>query len=305
MKESNITSGKSKWYGRLAWLFLILFSVFWSLGTFFFSVLLGFSALFAFFAFHYSDLKISLFDSASDQGNKSYTSPTGSPVQSEPALIVRRIIRVFIIIVGSFVLFTFVAGIFSSKDKNAPVQATDATDNETSAAGDNDDATSYTNKGIELFNNGLYDSALFYYDKVLAINPNDADGIYNKALAYFMKQDYRKSVGIVKKCLRLNPDYNTGWWLLGDDYYSMNQYDSALISLEKAYRNDYSDSGFLELLGDTYLKSDNRSKAKDIYLQVIQQDTTKADVYKQLAELDPDNANVYRARAAALERTPK
>jgi tetratricopeptide (TPR) repeat protein len=39
------------------------------------------------------------------------------------------------------------------------------------------------NKGLTLDNLGNYTGALQYYDKALAINPNDANALINKALA--------------------------------------------------------------------------------------------------------------------------
>jgi tetratricopeptide (TPR) repeat protein len=299
--EPAPTSSKSKWYGRLAWLFLVLFSIFWSLGSFFFWILLGISSIFAFYSFHYSEVKISFFNSPPKPANPYQPGSTGPSSTGLPADLMRKIIRTIIIVAGSFIFFLFVVGIFSKNDEDAPGETTNEPENQTSSV-TTDSTPSNMDRGIEHFNNGEYDSAIFYYDKVLQFNSEDVDGIYNKALAFYMKQDYRKSISLVKKSLRLNPDYNTGWWLLGDAYYSMNQYDSAITSLEKAHNNNYTEPGFLELLGDAYFKKDNRTKAKEIYLEVIRQDTTKADVYRQLAELDPSNAEDYRARAAALEK---
>ncbi|MEJ0054435.1 MAG: CDC27 family protein [Bacteroidota bacterium] len=288
--EPNSTSDKSKWYERLAWLSLVLFSIFWSVDPFFFWTLLGVSMAFWFFAFYYSDVKISIFNSPPKQANfRQPYGTAGSSPSSLPPDLTRKIIRTIIIIAGSFIFFLFVVGIFSGNNDDTSTEVASEPEKQTSVTNTNDNP-SFMDRGIDFFNNGDYDSAIFYYDKVLQFNSDDVDGIYNKALVYYMKKDYRKSISLVKKSVRLSPDYNTGWWLLGDDYYSMNQYDSAMISLEKAYNNNYNEPGFLELLGDTYLKKDNRSKAKEMYLKVIEQDTTDADVYRHLAELDPSNA---------------
>ena len=162
-----------------------------------------------------------------------------------------------------------------------------------------------TKRGMLFFNQANYDSALWYYEKALVANSEDQYALYNKALVFLTKQDYRKSISVVKKCLRLHPDYNEAKWLLGDDYYWLRDYDSAQVTLEQAYDNGYKDPGFIQLLGDVYLKNDNRSKATEFYKQVIALDTTRAEVYKQLIELDPENAEWYRKKANSLESTSK
>ena len=197
-------------------------------------------------------------------------------------------------------------GIFSSKDIDADNDgSTESVQVEASEPTDSDKLNAYTDKGNDFFSQAQYDSALKYYEKSLVIDRDNQYSQYNKALVYYMKKEYRRSIPLVKKCLREHPDYNEAWWLLGDDYFSINNYDSAILCLEKAYTNDYRDSGFLEQMAETYLKKDNRAKAKEFYLKVLEQDSTKVEVYRNLAELDPGNADRYRKKANALEQSTK
>jgi predicted Zn-dependent protease len=110
---------------------------------------------------------------------------------------------------------------------------------------------------------------------------------------------------IIKRCLRDHPDYNEGLWLLGDDFYSVSYYDSAILTLEKAHQNNYDDPGFLQLLGDAYRKKNNRSKAAELYKEVLARDSSRAEVYRQLAELEPSRAAWYQKKADAIEESPK
>ena len=304
MEEQNNLPVKNKWKVRLAILFLVLFAFFWSLGPFFFWVLFSFAAYFVFLAFYSSDIKISMFEQRRTPENpyRGYKSPDGAIAPPPQILFVRKIIRVFVITLAAMFAFFFLIGVFFGKDEE---EVTAEPVKMTSVPEEDNVFNTYSNKGIEFFNQAQYDSALKYYNKALLISPDEQYTLYNKALAYYMKEEYRRSISIVKKCLRKHPDYNEAWWLLGDDYFFSNNYDSAILCLEKAYNNNYSDPNFLQQMAETYLKKDNRGKAKEFYLKVIEQDTTKIEAYRKLAELDPGNANIYRKKVNMLEQSSK
>lgn len=306
MEEPTDLPNKSKWSVRLAIVFLLLFAVFWSLGPFFFWILLGLSSYFIFLAFYSSDIKITLFEQRKAPENPYRAYPPSDRTSVPPQVLTLR--KVFRLIVLSFLalfVFFFLIGVFFGKDhesnmdaKSEPVKI----ESENSDVSEGDQVNDYTNKGNDFFAQTNYDSALNYYERALALDRNNQYALYDKALVFYMRQDYRGSMKIVKKCLLDHPDYNEAWWLLGDDYSSVNNYDSAIYCLERAYNNNYSDPGFLQLMAETYLKKDNREQAKVFYLKVIELDTTKAEVYKKLAELDPGNAERYRRKVNALER---
>ena len=303
MEESSPSTTKSKWQGRLALLFALLFSIFWSLDSFFFWVLLGLSTGFGLLTLLSSGIIISLFNRPPTPQNpyRIYQSPPTDSAPADPVFILRKIMRVVLIVAAGIVVFLFVVGIFADKSPDTKTDS-EQPKNLTSTTVD---TNALNEKGNAFFNQANYDSSLWYYEKALVANPNDQYALYNKALVFLMKQDYRYSITIVKKCLRLYPDYNEGMWLLGDDYYSMHNYDSAQFTLEQAYDNGFKDPGFMQLMGDVYLKKDNRAKAAEFYKNVIAIDTTKVEVYKQLIELDPDNADWYRKKANSLESNSK
>ena len=300
MEQQDVT-GKNKWYARLAWVFLFLFALLWSLGAFFFWVLLGFAGIFCFLSLYNSDIKIPLFDNPK-QANpyKSYSGNSGSTVL--PGQLGPKLIRVFVIVAGGLFVLSIGLGIFSGSDETVPSDQLPVEQGTEVLTTSIDEPISYGSKGIELFNDGLYDSALYYYDKALAENPADNDALFNKALAYFMKKEYRTSIGIVKRYNQQNSDNNQGLWLLGDNYYELNQYDSALYSLERAYNNNFEEPDFMELLGDTYQMTGSADKAKAMYLKVVQKDSTNAEVYLELIKVDPENAATYREKANSIKK---
>ncbi|CAN5543211.1 hypothetical protein BH10BAC4_BH10BAC4_01060 [soil metagenome] len=298
MEQKADTSGKSKWFGQLGWLFITLFAVFWSLGSFFFWFLLGLSAMFGSLSMIYSGIHISLFDNLPTNKSpyQSYTSAMGRPPVAGNELNLKKALRIFFIIGVTIFMLVFVVEIFAP-DNEATTESIEVEPVQSESI----EEPTFASRGITLFNDGQYDSALMYYNKALEVTPNDADLVYNKALAYYLKEDYRTAIRIARSCLRLSPDYREAWWLQGGSYFELNQYDSAIFSLETAYSKNLREQNFLILLGNVYLKKGNRSKAKDLYLEVVKIDTTQAEVYRQLAELDPEHAESYRAKAKAID----
>ncbi len=290
-EPQNLPSG-NKWLKGLSLIFLLLFGIFWSLGTFFFWVLGGLSVIFALLALSSSGIKFPSFDPFSQTTNPYPPKGSGTSVRTP-----WNPLRVILIVMGAVLVISILINLFSNSDQ-APVE--DTSDSNQSEPEQDGDATPLVDKGNVFFNQSQYDSALRYYGMALKVDPSDQYAQYNRALVFFMTKDYRMSIGMIKKCLREHPDYNEAWWLLGDGYYSTNKYDSAAASLERAYNNEFKDPSFLQLLGDVYQAQSNNSKATELYKKVVEQDTTKLEVYQKLIALDPDNADFYRSKVKSL-----
>ena len=213
-----------------------------------------------------------------------------------------RIVRTIIYSFFALFLFFFVIGIFFGKKAQSPSESTESTE-VMSADEEPDDGTALLNdKGNAAVAEKKYDSAIWYYDKALEINPENRYALYNKGLTYTLQQDYRRANFFARKCLRYHEDYNPAWWLLGYNYDLMNNSDSALYCLEKAYDKGYSQPDFLQLMAEVYVKKDQRPNAVEAYRKVLEQDSTKVDVYTKLSELDPSHAAEYRKKAKALKQ---
>lgn len=305
MKNSaNLSTGK-KWNKRLAWLFLILFAVFWSLDPFFFWILLALSAYFGTMVLISSESFKGFFDSITQPQAQRPQPARPRPIVSEtvasdPAII-PKFGRIAILIVGGLMLFFFVVGIFAGNaDEGVNISA-----NNSEITGVAGSVEWFDSKGNLAMDNQLYDSARMYYDMALAIDPQDRYALYNKALVYTLEQDYQRANGLARKCVRYHSDYDPAWWLLGYNYDLLNQVDSAIYTLEKAYRHGYSQPDFLYLLGEVYLKKNQKSNAREVFQKLIGLDSTKVEAYRHLAELDPSNANRYTNKANQIEQSTK
>jgi tetratricopeptide (TPR) repeat protein len=299
VNEQTASSGKGKWYKLIAILFAALFSIFWSLGSFFFWFLLGMSLYFGFLALYSSGIEFNLFEGRPREQDRygSFRNPQGQS-QGNP-VSATKIVRIVVFSIVGFFFFLVLVGLFVGED--AP-DSTDTTSSENASMPDEANGTiDYTTKGNDFFSAANYDSAIWCYDQVLAGNPTDQYGLYNKSLSFFMKKEFTTSIDIVKKCLAEHPDYNEAWWLLGDDYYSINNLDSATYCLERAYNNNFREANFLQLMAENYVKLGEQQKAKEFYLQVVDKDPSNVDSYKELIKLDPENSDQYQRKISELE----
>ena len=305
MEEINNPDEPNNWKGRLALLFAFAFALFWSLGPFFFSTLLALSVFFGLLALIGSGairpFISSLFNRQPQvpQPNQSYQPHPETKVTSNALQTFRKIVRNVIIALAALFAFFFIVGIFVGQDDEPAAEAT----KEVIENSEPDDGTSAWNElGNATLDRKHYDSAILYYDKALAIDPQNTYALYNKGLTFTLQQDYSRANGFTRKCLRYHQDYNPAWWLLGYNYDLMYNTDSALYCLERAYSNGYNQPDFLQLVAEVYVKKNLRANAIKAYTMVLEQDSTKLDIYTKLAELDPSNADSYRRRASAIQK---
>ena len=65
----------------------------------------------------------------------------------------------------------------------------------------------YIDKGISLAESGHVPKAITYYDKVLAIDPNDVDALNNKGIALDDLGKYQEAITYYDKILTIDPNY--------------------------------------------------------------------------------------------------
>lgn len=309
MEESN-TNQSPKWPGRLTILFALLFALFWSLGSFFFWILLGLTIYFGFLAVYLSagvKQRISDFASSFTRSQRPPKNPyqafrPRTEVQADPTtttLKVAKLIRgLFFLFLGLFLTF-FIIGIFSGTDEDTRDGANiDVNQNDTP---DVEVTTDWNERGNAALQDNNFDSAFYYYDKALAIDPENMYSLYNKGLAYSLRQDYRRSNGLARRCIQYHPDYFPAWWLLGYNYDLIANTDSAVYCLEKAYSDGYRQPDFVQLIAEVYTKKSRLKDALQAYQQLVEMDTTRADIFRKMAELDPSMAERYLGKAHALD----
>ena len=98
-----------------------------------------------------------------------------------------------------------------------------------------DNVSALINKGLALDNLGNHIQAIQYYDKALAIDPNDVDALYNKGNALDSLGNHTQAISYYDKVLDIDPNdvdalYNKGVALahLGNYTQAISYYDKVL-----------------------------------------------------------------------------
>ena len=172
--------------------------------------------------------------------------------------IISKVIRiVWVSGISLFVLF-LVIGIFSKKQDDQQVASP-----ETTQVFETDEATVWNEKGYEFYLNKDYDSALFYYDRILRLEPGNASAWYSRGLVFYDQQ----------------------------------MMDKALESFSRAYDAGMRDAFLSHVLAYLYDNTGNTSRAIGFYKEALEMDSSRADIYARLAELEPSNATRYKELA--------
>lgn len=146
------------------------------------------------------------------------------------------------------------------------------------------------------------DSAIGYFSRALEIDPEYDEAAYQKALAYYEQKKYAESIESLNAVLANNPEFYNAMLLLGDCYYVQRQYDEALSWYENAYQNGGIRTRILcHIMAYIYDTKGNYNKAIQLYQEALSYDSSIIEIYQRLGELIPDEkGNFYRTRAAKM-----
>jgi tetratricopeptide (TPR) repeat protein len=168
---------------------------------------------------------------------------------------------------------------------------------------DNQNAEALFGYGNTLFTKGYPDSSIYYYDRVLELEPAFYDAQYNKAWVFYQQKKYNESIEELNSLIESNPDYYGAYQLLGDCHYSTSNYDDALLNFETAYNNNWKNQWVCHVMGYLYDVKNDTERAVGLYEESLQYDENNAEVLKRLGELLPgERGEVYRQRFASLSK---
>ena len=93
---------------------------------------------------------------------------------------------------------------------------------------------SLNNQGMALFSQGEYEAAIPYFDKALAINPDDAIALNNKGAALLNLHKYEEAIPYLDKALEITPDFALASRNKGMALIRLNRYEEAIPYFDKA-----------------------------------------------------------------------
>ncbi|MGD9673462.1 MAG: tetratricopeptide repeat protein [Candidatus Nitrosocosmicus sp.] len=107
-------------------------------------------------------------------------------------------------------------------------------------------------KATQLHDAGNYDEAITYYDKVLAIDPNDVYALGNKGGALFNLGKYDEAITYYDKVLVIDPNDVYALGNKGGALFNLGKYDEAITYSDKALAIDPNDIFALYYKGTFY-----------------------------------------------------
>jgi len=228
-----------------------LFALTWSFPSFLNWTLL-LAAGYCFFLYWFYQPKAEMFQRTGEFEFRSV-----NPAQRMDALF-RRVVRIVSLsVAGLFVVF-LVLRTFSGGDQ----ELTPANfDEEETERPEDDDVTALNERGYNFYLNKQYDSAIYYYDRALG----------------------------------LEPDNGAVWLNRGLVYYDQEKTDKAIEAFSRSYDAGVRDAFLSHVLAYLYDNGGNTTRALSFYKEAVGMDSSRSDIYSRLAELEPANAARYKA----------
>ena len=151
-----------------------------------------------------------------------------------------------------------------------------------------DNVSSLTGKGDALYYQEKYDQAIQYYDKALAIDPNDTYALSSKGYALDGLGKYEEAIEYYDKGLAIDPNdanaLNGKGYALGN----LGNYTEAVEYLDKALAIDPNDA--------------NALNNKGLSLDGLGNYTESIQYYDKALAIDPNDANALNGKNLTLKK---
>lgn len=219
--------------------------------------------------------------------------PRGSFSKKLAPQTITKLIAIGVLVVIGFIFFLIIGVITSAEDQTEMVEGTKELLREAFQS-EPDNVETLTTLGNQFFESTQYDSALVYYEKVLAIDPNNSAALYNKGLVYYRQTKYDASVSVFNQYIQLYPEVGSAYQMQGNNYYERQIYESSFDWYKKAYALGERDPFLCHALGWLYDERQDWVNATLLYKEALQLDSTRADIYLRLAELDHNKSATYK-----------
>lgn len=286
---------KSKFAKRYQWFAIgsaYLLALLWPLGSYVVWVLLGAISYFVFLIFYYQPRRA--------RGGQEYArweQKTSSTFKNKISPKVIGII-IFIFVFFSIIIFVVTTIVSFMNDETSFTESIDNDSYDRDALKENpNDLDALTNIGNGFYSSGEYDSALYYYNKILKIDASNSSGLYNKALVFQQQKNYSQSTEVIRQCLSIYPEYTDALLLLGDNYYLDQKYNDAIVWYEKAYDQGARSSALLHIMAYIYETQNRKGDAIRFYKETLAQDSSIVEIYDRLGALEPERASWYKSKA--------
>jgi tetratricopeptide (TPR) repeat protein len=101
-------------------------------------------------------------------------------------------------------------------------------------AGENETATVWFMKGLDLYNQEKYDESLEAYNRALELDPNDFEAWNNKGIDEGLLGMYDEALKSFENAVALNESYAEAWYNMGVIYDFKGYYHTAIQAYKRA-----------------------------------------------------------------------
>jgi tetratricopeptide (TPR) repeat protein len=147
------------------------------------------------------------------------------------------------------------------------------------------------NKGVALDVMGRHEEAIEWYDKVLAIDPNDVKALNNKGAALDLLKRHKKAIKWLDKALAIDPHYVIALGNKGLALGKLGQHKKAIKWLDKALAIDPNN-----------IKALNN---KGVALDYLERHEEAIEWYDKVLAIDPNNDHTLNNKKESLARLRK
>ncbi len=128
------------------------------------------------------------------------------------------------------------------------------------------------------------DSAIYYYECFMEVNPNKYDINYNLGALYGnYKKDIQKATKHLQKAIRLKPEKAEPYLFLGTMYLRNQHVNQAIQYLEAAHKREPQNYSLLKNLGVAYFYNREYSKSLKFYQRALKLNKNDKSLYRNIA----------------------
>lgn len=173
---------------------------------------------------------------------------------------------------------------------------------------DPQDAEAYNNRGVAYAKKGEYDLAIEDFNKALELNPKYVEAYNNRGNAYGKKGEYDKAIADFTRVIELNPQYAEVYYTRGAAYAIKCEYELAIADFNKVIELNPKDARVYNNRGNAYAIKGEYDKAIGDFTKAIELNPKDAEVYYTRGTAYAANGDYDRAIAdynKAIELNPK
>jgi tetratricopeptide (TPR) repeat protein len=148
-----------------------------------------------------------------------------------------------------------------------------------------DNAEAYENMGRAYYLKRSYDKAIKLFQKAIDHKPGRASTYCSMAAAYHAKGNYNKAIELIQKAIDRKPDFAEAYIDMGYEYQMKGKYDKAIELCQKAVdiKPDFSEA--YASMGDAYNSKGDNDKAIQCYQKAARLGNLDAQQYLRRKEL--------------------